>query len=466
MSRWWAAALAVPVAASLPHWLPASVVALRVRIFDLVNGETGLPTPSDRLPIGDFKRLYGHPAANGRSAGAALSDLFWYWLAPGPQVHQEHLEPGPRYDAVAKTTRRILARLDRTAWTELVTRATSRIADELGTHAQHRVRLRDLMMPIWAEVYYELVFAQPCPRTARDLITGNADDVVHSLKCTRPRHMKRRARLTAYLRERIATDPPAEPLPAALTAQEQAYYLQGTFFNTAVVQMSEAMAHLLLAIATNPAVQDRLVADPLDDTYLDHVIDETLWHYPLFGIAHRITTDEIPATANCPAVPTGSVLLFDYPRYQQGDRDHRFDPDRWSQPESRPPQYIPFGIAANRPCPARGFATLTMRVCAREMLRRYHLDSAVEHTRSLPSRGPCVLTPRAAARPTRIRLAATRWRDRWETVPRSLIQLVLGSWMVYDARRKRLCENYFADRQPIASRGAHDTTNPPDRPTP
>ncbi|WP_225728368.1 MULTISPECIES: cytochrome P450 [unclassified Nocardia] len=445
-ARW--ALLAAPVVVALPYWLPPAVVALRVRIFAAINGDTGMTTPSADLPIAEFKRLYGHPAANGRSRGAALSDLFWYWLAPGAEVHQEHLEPGPRYDDVARTTRRILARLGKPEWAELVGRCTRQVLDEYDTGRIRSVRLRDLMMPIWAEVYYELVFRQPCPGGTRDLITGNADDVVSALKCTRLRHMDRRARLTAYLRKRIAAERPPEPLPATLSPDEQAHYLQGTFFNTAVVQMSEAMAHLLLAIATHPAVQDRLSAAPDDDGYLDRVIDETLWHYPLFGIAHRITTAEIASTADHPAIPPGTVLLFDYPRYQQGAGRPEFDPDRWIAPESKPPHYIPFGIPANRPCPARGFATLTMRVCAREVLRRYRLDSAAQHTRSLPNRGPCVFTPRVIGtrRPT-ARLMLMRLCDRWESLPRSVVQLVYGSWMVWDARRKQLCGNYFADRE-------------------
>lgn len=49
------------------------------------------------------------PAAGGRSRGAALSDLFWYWLSPGAHVHQEHLEAGERYEEVARATRRFLA---------------------------------------------------------------------------------------------------------------------------------------------------------------------------------------------------------------------------------------------------------------------------------------------------------------------------------------------------------------------
>lgn len=442
---WLITGAVVVLVAGLPYWLPRTVIALRVRIFARVGGEEGIRAPGREVPAEEFKRVYGHPAANGRSRGAALSDLFWYWLSPGPEVHQEHLEPGPRYDDVARTTRQILAGLSREQWTELVGRCTRRVLDELDGHARvHRVRLRDLMMPVWAEVYYEVVFRAPCPRHVRDLITGNADDVVTALKCTGLRHMDRRARLTAHLRDRLAHDPPPVPLPATLTPREQAYYLQGTFFNTAVVQMSEAMAHLLLALATHRPVQDRLAAGEEDPDFLDRVINETLQHFPLFGVAHRITSGEIPRDGRDP-IPAGSVLLFNYPEYQ-GSGGDAFDPDRWMDPDTRPSAFIPFGVTANRPCPARGFAVLTMRVAAEEVLRRFRLDSSAEHTRSLPSRGPCLLVPRTepgAAR-SRTRLAVMRLADSWEGVWRSLVQLVLGSYMVWDARRQGLCRNYFA----------------------
>jgi len=447
---------AAGVAATWPYWLPQRVTALRGTIFTLVNGEEGIPVLRRPAGAADFLRIYGDPAANGRSQGAGLSDLFWYWLAPGPQVHQEHLEPGPRYDQAARTTRTILASRTKAQWTELVARCTARVLDQElakdnSTIVNVPVRLRDLMMPVWAEAYYELVFREPCPRYARDLITGNADDVVSALKCTRLRHMGRRDRLTRYLRGRIDSGTVPFALPGLMTPAEQAFYLQGAFFNTAVVQMSEAMAHLLLAIAQHPGVQDRLRAGALGDPeYLSRVIDEAMRAWPLFGIAHRITTAGIDVD---PPIAAGSVLLFDYLGFHTGGGGDAavFDPGRWERAGAL--NFIPFGVSANRPCPARGVAPVGMQAAAVEVLRRFVLSSSAGHARSLGNRAPVLLTPVGAPRPGAGRLALMRLRDRWEDVTRSLTQLVLGTVMVADARRLALCRTYFAEhpeRRPAA----------------
>jgi hypothetical protein len=441
---------ALALVASLPSWLPNRVVSLRVKIFALVNGDEGLPIPGPQVGLKDFKRVYADPAANGRSRGAALSDLFWYWLAPGPQVHQEHLEPGPRYDEVAKTTRHILVR-PKGESEELTQRAALHVLNELQASGKRNIRLRDEMMPIWAELYYELVFGEPCPADARKLIVDNADDVVSALKCVRPRHMRRRDKLTRYLLGRL--DDIEHPLPSRLSTKEKAYYLQGAFFNTAVVQMSEAMAHLFMAIAQNPEVQQRLVDNPADDAYLDSVIDEALRAFPLFGIAHRITTGEIELDHT--TISAGTVLLFSYPDYHREGYEHteRFDPDRWNHRATKDSPFIPFGITQNRACPARGLAPVTMRVVVREMLRRFELSSTAAHTRSMPNRGPCLLTSRGSESPQRSELVRMRLKDRWEDVWRSLAQLVFGTYMVLDARQKRLCGRYFEQLELDSGKG-------------
>ena len=433
---------------SLLGGLPARVVALRGRVFAAVNGDDAITFPNERIGADRFEEVYAHPAARGRSRGAGLSDLFWYWLSPGPEVHQEHLEDGPRYEDVARTTLRFLSGSSKDL-SELAARVTASTLDELVPGEVSLVRLRDLMMPVWAAYFHELVFGEPCPPQARRLIVGHADDVVSSLKCTSLRHMRRRARLTRYLRGRVEAGDAVHPLPETLTVEERVHYLQGTFFNTAVVQLSEAMAHLLLVLAQHPDVQERLAADPADDRYFGHVLDETMRLYPLFGIAHRITTDRIALDEDT-VLPTGSVLCFSYPDYHTtgyGDPG-AFDPSRWERLSAKNAHHIPFGIAANRPCPAWRISPLAMRAACREVLRRFRLDSTVSHTRSIPHRAPCLLM-RRGAEPSPRRLAFVRRflrvRDRFEDLWRSLLQLCLGTWMVLDARRRRPATRYFAN---------------------
>jgi hypothetical protein len=434
------------LAGSLPYWLPALVVAVRMRIFTAVNGEEGLAIPGNLVDASHFKQVYSHPAADGRSRGAALSDLFWYWLSPGPQVHQEHLEPGEHYREVARTTGRILAVPKKVA-EELTARCVSRILSERPAQGMRLVRLRDLFMPVWAEFYYQLVFGEPCPAEARALIVANANDVATALKCCSLRHMKKRQRLTRFLVEKVASGRVPHTLAGWMSTEERAFYLQGTFFNTAVVQMSEAMVHLLMVIAQHPDVQSRLTANNEDDAFLDRVIAETLRLYPLFGISHRITSSDI-AVDERTAIPKGSVLCFNHPEYHRTgfDDPDRFNPDRWLKLERDEAHYIPFGVAANRPCPAQGLAPVTMRAAVREVLKRFAVYSSASHTRSIPSRGPCLLVPRTSLSNRRSRSALLmfmRFRDRWEDVGRSLVQLALGTYMVWEARHQRLCERFF-----------------------
>ncbi|WP_327032756.1 cytochrome P450 [Micromonospora ureilytica] len=412
-----------------------AVVALREWIFERVNGTEGVPVPGPLVGPEDFLRVYSDPAADGRSRGAGLSDLFWYWLAPGPQMHQEHLEPGERYRTVARTTRQVLA-VPHARSDELATAATRRILDALPAGRVSHVRLRDLMMPIWAEVSYELVFDAPCPRAVRDLVVANADDVVTALKGMGLRHMSRRDRLTRYLVERIEAGTCPVVLPPPFTALETAWYLQGAFFNTAVVQMSEAMAHILLCAGS--------VTDTSDGS-LDRIIDETLRVYPLFGIAHRITSG--PITVGDHVLPTGSVLLFNYRAHQRTGpaADDEFNPDRWLSLRRQDAHFIPYGVTANRACPARGSAPVQLRAATREVLRRCSVSSSAAHTRSLPSRGPAYLTPRGLPGPSRNRLILMRQRDRIFDVGRSVTQLVCGTWMVVDARRQKLCTHFFEE---------------------
>ncbi len=178
----------VAVLSSMPRWLLSAVVALRERIFIRVNGVEGIPVPGPLVGAGTFSSASTPTRPpNGRgSRGAGLSDLFWYWLAPGPQMHQEHLEPGERYRAGAARPGQVLAVPSRTGpkggpWRPAATGAGSRrVAGRPDRpHATHVI----CMMPVWAEVYFRAGFRRIVrPPSARALIVANADDVVTALK--------------------------------------------------------------------------------------------------------------------------------------------------------------------------------------------------------------------------------------------------------------------------------------------
>jgi hypothetical protein len=414
MTTWLGLGAVALVTLSLPYWLPHLVVALRMWSFARINGPEGITVPGELVDTSQFLEVYSHPAAGGRSRGAALSDLFWYWLSPGAEVHQEHLERGPRYDEVARCTRRILSMPSDRAESLAADCVRDALPDRTGL-----VRLRELVMPVWAEFYHRVVFGRPATGDVRRLIVDNADDVITALKCCGLRHMDRRLRLTAHL-ERVLDGLPHD-LPSLLDRRERAFYLQGTFFNTAVVQSSEATAHLMMVLAAD----ERRQRAAREEGALDELFEETLQRFPLFGVAHRITTDAITLNTG-PVIPSGSVLCFDYPEFHQSGG------------------HIPFGVAANRPCPAWHLAPITVKAVTRELLARFAFDTSASHTRPLPNRGPCLMTPRGTAVPLRrTRLVWLRLRDRWEDVGRSITQLVLGTYMVRDARRQRLCERYF-----------------------
>jgi hypothetical protein len=237
--------------------------------------------------------------------------------------------------------------------------------------------------------------------------------------------MDRRYRLIAHLE--CAIDEVSHELPSGLNRHEQALYLQGTFFNTAVVQSSEATAHVLMMIATEPGGLHGVDQGQLDERWLDALFEQALSRYPLFGVAHRITTGDIRLGST--AIPAGSVLCFSYPEFHRAGG------------------HIPFGVAANRPCPAWHLAPVTVKALTRELMTRFDFVSSASHTRPIPNRGPCLMTPRGAnmamRRPA---LLYVRLRDRWEDVWRSVIQLVLGTYMVWQARRLRPCARYFEER--------------------
>jgi hypothetical protein len=247
---------------------------------------------------------------------------------------------------------------------------------------------------------------------------------------------------------------------------ERALHVQGVFFHTGCVQMSEAVTHLLLAVAQHPRVLERLLADTtgllssslatcrasslVTGTYNSHVVTEALRLFPLFGIAHRMTSKDITLPSG-EVLPTGSVLCFNYPEYQTSgfEQPFVFDPDRWSDLVPAKTAYIPFGVKENRPCPAQNASLVWLSEVTKLVFSRAVLASPIDHIRSLPDRGHCLIRRRDVPMSSAsvAILQAGMWLEEVvEGAFRSVAQLVLGTIMLVDARRKHPAYSYF--RQP------------------
>ena len=186
---------------------------------------------------------------------------------------------------------------------------------------------------------------------------------------------------------------------------------------------------------------------PDEDDALDRVVDETLRVHPLFGVAHRITSAPIVVDRRV-TLPAGSVLLFNYLAFQRTGpaADDRFDPDRWLGRRHG-------GRALH---PVRGDRQPGLpgpRLGAGDAARGHPRGAAPVRARLHRGAHPVAAQPRAGVPdPGRRRRAADRsgWprcacADRWAEAGRSLRQLVLGTYMVVDARRQRLCATYFEE---------------------
>ncbi len=444
--------------ASLPYWLPILVIRLRTFIFTKMNGDEGIQIPGKHIKASEFKKIYANKSVDGRSKGANLSNLFWYWLAPGPEMHQEHIENWDHYKEVASVTKNILSVSNQEVASLLYKYAGKAFSTDIIS-SWKIVRLRDFVMPICIGFFYELVFEETCSNHDKKTILKHSNNVVSALKCCALRNMPKRNQVTELLIEKLKAGTFKHYFPEGYSIEDKALYLQGVFFTTAVVQMSDALTHCFLTVARHNEVQKKLYNNKNDKHYYDHVISETLRLYPLFGIAHRITTDTIQTEAN-KTIPKGTVLCFNYPEYHKTgyDKPTMFIPERWETISKGTSNYVPFGVGANRPCPASHMSVIMMKEMLRFGIDKFEFFSSVEHTRSLPNRGACIITSRdykfSKTKKT-ILMTFLKVRDQWEKIYTSIIQLLYGYIMIMHAKELKLTTRYY--KNPRSSKNTQKT---------
>lgn len=438
-------------------WLPKMVVRHRMKLLTSINdgvdsGE-GIQVPNSEINCNGFRALYKSRAARGRSEGAALSDLFWYFLSPGPEIHPEQVEDGPKWDQINLVTQRILM-IERSSLEAMLTKYTERhLAKVSGLEV---IRLRDWYMELFAAFLHEMIFGDEATEEVLAMIVRHATNIIETLKWCELRDMDARMKVVNYCQERVRQGAlPASVLEGAdLSEIEVALVLSNAFFNTGVVQSSEAMTHATLAFAQHPEEKRKLAAPDAKPEYVQGYVNECFRLWPLFGIAHRILTGDVTlppdsGKAAGTVVKRGTVVCFNYPEYHSHGYDEpKLWPERWATLKPAKANFCPFGMLSNRPCPAQHLVTRYMVHLLPLYAKRLDFDSPVAHSRSLPGAGLCVIS-KVEERDSYGRLSrgmlklALGTMEEVKTVYRSVLQFYCSRIIVGEAMTLRLCDRFF-----------------------
>jgi hypothetical protein len=393
-----------------------------------------------------FKQVYKNPCAHMRSRGAGLADLFWYFLSPGPHMHQETMDEGSLYDNISVLTRQILAK-PADAFRNLITKHTQHYVDQQATQSQELIRLRDLMIPIWANFFYELLFDEAPNKEELQLIVANATEFIQTVKCVKLRNMKPRYAVVELMKKKIMEGKFSKSFPLDLSLDDKAFYLRGIYLTSAITQLSEAVSHVLLCLAEHPDYQEKILTG--DEDILDKVVMETLRLYPLFGISLRILTGDVTVDEQT-VLKKGTAICFHHPSFHRmGYQDaNEFKPERWDTQTRRDANYIPFGVVGNHSCPAQGLATIAIPACVKIMVKHFTFKIATKHTRSQVLRGPCLMVRRGhSCTQEKALLTLLSLRNRMETLTTSIKQLVIETITFIHAKRLGLAKHYFEARK-------------------
>ena len=478
---------------TLPLWLPYFVVRFRFFMFDQINKQTkskqeSIELPNEKFGSRVFDFLYNHPCVNIRSIqnDVGLSDFFWYLLAPADYIHQEHLESNTKkYDVLQKITKIVIKRYNETSENETYYNnyMKSLILQQLGNNEFKIVYLRQFYQRLFLKLIWKLVFGikDECSEEECDILFGGGDDVISALKFLRVRNMKRRDKLTKLLEKKVSNGDAGDLFEEAdkeglLSLREKALFLQGVIFVTGSVQLSEGMAHASVCLAQEFEFDKQKEKEGLN---IMHFIHEALRMYPLFGIAHRMTSQDITIPEKLVKdgkdhiIKKGTVVLFNYPKYHRSGykNGNQFNVNRWNTIKQYHSNYMPFGAKNNRPCPAKNLSYMILNALLTEIVNikndiNIQFFTPVLHTRTMMDGGLCLIvnhnTDTAAKKDSKnknknknstiaenkialkVVLTGLWLYQQFMLVYYSLLQLVCGSYMLYDAmRHKKLAQTFF-----------------------
>jgi hypothetical protein len=408
-------------------------IAKRYRARLIVSGKRDIPSlifPSRGVSGKMVETIYKH-SSTARPEDTVFRSMVNYFHRPA-DIHQERLPLGELYSKLARATSRVLSLRAE----DIRDRADRYIREEVekivcGKEPWRRIRLWDFIAPASARFLFELVFHERLPENRMHLFYDAATDVLQGIKGIVAPDMDRRLPLLAYLHERILIADGCREIfdeDPELTPEIKAKHLQGVFFQTGIIQITECVCHTLVEISKNPQVAARMLeSDALDGQYADDVVAESLRLFPLFGVNRRLAAKDIEVSPSL-TIPAGVGVVVDFEAHQRTGhpRPRCFLPERWRTSEVAQGGYMPFGLGARR-CPAEKLSKNACRAFVVGVIRELTVHSPIQHTRTLDGRALCCLTPGRAqsGAPLRSIRALIRLQDTLEQLQYAYLKMTV-----------------------------------------
>ncbi|WP_030608896.1 cytochrome P450 [Streptomyces sclerotialus] len=410
----------------------------------LAKGDDPADVSTIRIPDQDIhghllEKLFAHKSASHRGLTHARRAIL-YFHRPANE-HQENIDPDhPRYAELAKATFHALS-VPHQEIAALAHRCTQQVLKDVWhADATSRVlRLMDLAVPVTSRIMFELIFGDVPSQEHVALIDRSARDSMRISKGLRhSTNISARLELLGLLRAKVTECggcPGIFGRDSTLDTDSRAKHLQGVFFHTGVIQLSECVCHTVLAASRHAHIVERVIQR--DTRYLDHVLSETLRLYPLHATIQRLVVDEVCLSPTV-TIPSGTQLLVDIGRHQRMGHTEpdTFAPERWEQRNRADGGFVGFG-RGRRKCPAERFSRAAAAVIVQELLSTFAVHAPIRHTRALEGGGLCCLAPLGSPETSGIRFKKllVRTRDRAERLAFSAVQLVCLPLTAREVRR-------------------------------
>jgi cytochrome P450 len=420
----------------------------------------GLRLPSADIRGRDVQDLLSDPRVQ-VGGDAFLRSVILFMHSPCAR-HQE-IETDPvTHKLMSRMTMQFLRRFMATDLAAIANAEVERWLQQ-SSRSPRCENLFDVGREIYIGAMFTLVFGEAPDEAGRAVYVAASKNMHETLKGTSTRKPALRARMIADLTERVARDETLQDFITESGLDFVAQHVTSSNFYTAVVQLTEHLAHSLAMIAANPEVAERthatLAGDPaVASEYMAQVQRESLRLYPLFGQTTRVAMENVQAAGT--DIPAGTSISLDFPlmhrdpEWPERDACH---PERWLgnvRGERMCPiasqHFLPFG-SGPRQCPAKGFAMRFSSLVIRQLLSRgqWEIPQDFRHSRRLPLGVPAafwldgtVRTPGDEAEATRYFRSQPRFQldeVNWDSCLGTLRAIAANAWRQRAINRSAWC---------------------------